>query len=355
MSAAKADAKTGGTPVAVASETEHDFGAQPVETAGEHTFLIRNEGTAPLELTQGATSCRCTLANLSRQRILPGESGDVKVTWTTRGQYFSQRAVVRTNDPRRKEIEFTVKGKVRHPLAATPADLVFASLRTGESQIGRVTLYSQIWDDFEITGIEASSKDVKWTVFPADPIALANLDARCGYELEVQSPALEEPGYFGETLQIQIRPRDPKAAAQRHTLAITGNVLSRIALYGTDEHRVVSFGKIPAGQSVQRLLTMRVRDQHAPISIERIETSPSFLKVACEPIPGPSREVDRYRISVEIPADAPLGDCSGTEKGHVLLVTNHPTEKQVRFEVAFEVVASPREVTEDKDTSEIHK
>lgn len=330
-------------PQAVTPQTEFDFGCLPVDAAGEHVFLVRNGGTAPLQLSPGATTCRCTLAELPSQPIAPGDTAEVKVTWTARGTAFSQRATVRTNDPRRQQIDFTIRGKVRHAIAATPSDVVFASLRTGETQTGRITLYSQTWDDFQIVRIEASHPGLKWSISPIDSLTLAEFEARSGYEIEVSSPSFERPCDFQETLRVYIRPQDSDAE-QMYPLAVGGRVLSRLALYGVDEHLGISLGRIAAGQGAQRQITLRVRDQQ-PIQVERIEARPSFLKVTCEPMNSASQRTEQYHIRLEVPADAAACSYTGAEKGYVLLTTNHPREKEIRFEVSFEITADAAEAS----------
>ncbi len=53
----------------------------------EHSFWLRNVGTAPVTLYQGYTSCGCTTIHFDRQRaIAPGDSSKVTLHFNPRGK-----------------------------------------------------------------------------------------------------------------------------------------------------------------------------------------------------------------------------------------------------------------------------
>ena len=80
-------------PKAVADATVHDFGRLNPLTTHQHSFVIRNVGDAPLELTEGPTTCKCTLAKLAQHTVLPGDKVAVSVRWNTGRdlEYCAQR------------------------------------------------------------------------------------------------------------------------------------------------------------------------------------------------------------------------------------------------------------------------
>ena len=48
-------------PIAVVvGSTEYDFGTMERRGVRTHTFVIRNDGTKPLTLEKGETTCKCT-------------------------------------------------------------------------------------------------------------------------------------------------------------------------------------------------------------------------------------------------------------------------------------------------------
>lgn len=104
--------------------TKHDFGTIRQED-GDVTayFEFKNEGTAPLLISNVRTSCGCTRPTWPREPIEPGQSGTISATYraSTRPNYFSKTITVYSNDPNRQTITLTITGNVT-PKPTNPAD-----------------------------------------------------------------------------------------------------------------------------------------------------------------------------------------------------------------------------------------
>ena len=82
-------------------KTVHNFGTfsekTPVQTA---VFAFTNIGKAPLIINQAIASCGCTLPSYTKEPIMPGEKGTVKVTYNGKGKFpghFKKSITIRTN------------------------------------------------------------------------------------------------------------------------------------------------------------------------------------------------------------------------------------------------------------------
>lgn len=82
-------------------KTSYDFGTfsedQPVVTG---TFTFTNIGNAPLVIHQAAASCGCTVPEYTKEPIMPGKSGVIKVTYDGTGKLpgaFKKSITLRTN------------------------------------------------------------------------------------------------------------------------------------------------------------------------------------------------------------------------------------------------------------------
>lgn len=82
-------------------KTTYDFGAfpetNPVVTA---EFEFTNVGNSPLVIHQAVASCGCTVPDYTKEPIMPGKKGMVKVTYDGTGTYpgnFKKSITVRTN------------------------------------------------------------------------------------------------------------------------------------------------------------------------------------------------------------------------------------------------------------------
>ncbi len=72
-------------PRAVFKATTHDFGKIKQGDVVSHEFVFKNEGDATLVIDKVETTCGCTAALVSDQKIPPGKEGKVKATFNSRG------------------------------------------------------------------------------------------------------------------------------------------------------------------------------------------------------------------------------------------------------------------------------
>lgn len=82
-------------------KTVHNFGTfsekTPVQTA---VFAFTNIGKSPLIINQAIASCGCTIPSYTKEPIMPGEKGTVKVTYNGKGKFpghFKKSITIRTN------------------------------------------------------------------------------------------------------------------------------------------------------------------------------------------------------------------------------------------------------------------
>jgi hypothetical protein len=52
----------------------------------EHTFKFTNTGDEPLIISNYSVECDCTKAEYSNAPIMPGEAGEIRVTFDTKGK-----------------------------------------------------------------------------------------------------------------------------------------------------------------------------------------------------------------------------------------------------------------------------
>jgi hypothetical protein len=60
----------------------HDYGTIKKGADGNCIFTFKNTGNEPLILTNVTTSCGCTIAAWTKEPILPGKTGEIKVNYT---------------------------------------------------------------------------------------------------------------------------------------------------------------------------------------------------------------------------------------------------------------------------------
>lgn len=92
----------------------HDFG-KIQETAGpvSFTFEFTNSSQTPFIIENISTTCGCTTPEYSREPVLPGRSGIIKVTFDPTGRpgTFNSPVIVTSNN-RRDQVRLTIQGEV---------------------------------------------------------------------------------------------------------------------------------------------------------------------------------------------------------------------------------------------------
>ena len=64
------------------------------------TFSFTNIGDGPLVINQAVASCGCTVPSYPKAPIMPGEKGEIKVTYNDSGKFpgkFKKSITIRTN------------------------------------------------------------------------------------------------------------------------------------------------------------------------------------------------------------------------------------------------------------------
>src|SRR5262249_41451599 len=117
-----------GTPRVAVDQKVFDFGYVERDNKVRHVFRITNVGDGELALKPGTTTCTaCTIAELAKTKVPPGETSDVIVEYTpsVSKPRFTQIATILTNDPREQRVELEIRGTVTSKYRVMPSSIVF--------------------------------------------------------------------------------------------------------------------------------------------------------------------------------------------------------------------------------------
>ncbi len=97
-------------------KTEYDFGKILQGEVVSYTFHFVNSGNAPLIITGVDKSCGCTASDFPREPIAPGEGGDIKITYDSKGHFgFQSKTLVVNANTMPARTTLRVKAEVRTP------------------------------------------------------------------------------------------------------------------------------------------------------------------------------------------------------------------------------------------------
>lgn len=107
---------TGKKPVITFDKTEYDFGKILQGEVVTYTFRFTNTGNAPLIISSVDKSCGCTASEYPRQPIEPGQKGDIKITYDSKGHHGFQSKTVTVNaNTMPAQTTIRIKAEVRTP------------------------------------------------------------------------------------------------------------------------------------------------------------------------------------------------------------------------------------------------
>lgn len=97
-------------------KTEYDFGKILQGEVVSYTFHFTNTGEAPLLITGVDKSCGCTASEYSREPIAPGRTGQIKITYDSKGHHGIQsKTLVVHSNTNPSQTSLRVKAEVRTP------------------------------------------------------------------------------------------------------------------------------------------------------------------------------------------------------------------------------------------------
>ena len=343
-----------GRPKALVDGGYHQFGAVERDTKIRHVFRITNMGDAPLMLKGRGTSCtRCTIAELSKQVVPPGESSEVTIEYTT-SQYqpqFRQYATILTNDPAMPIIDLTIAGTVSTRFQIVPSTVSLANVSANETRTTEIKVLSYLTDEVGLEGYTfektelASYFDVTSGPLPQDQFG--DDKAKSGCLLKVTLKPGLPLGPFRQTIRLELK-TPGSASATVVDLPIDGTIDSDMSIVGrgwnNDAHRLaIGSVKSSTGATRKLFVVLRGPDRHN-VKITPAAITPEWLKVTLgEPSELKSSAgggVTQIPLSIEIPPGQPPVNHLGTDQGkyaEVILETTLPDVKQFRMYVQFVV------------------
>ena len=338
-----------GFPKVAVDKEEYKFGQMDSGAEGTHDFLFTNTGTAPLQLTVGATSCRCAVAEIDRGNIPPGKSGKVKLKWKAKeliGPY-RQTAKIETNDPGRPEVTLTVEGEITVAVQNDPAELVFNGLSPRDAPSGEVRLWCRLpGPAIEILDFKLSDQDIaKYFQVAYEPLKVEESQTKQGVKSGVRVRVAIKPGLPRGQFQQTILIRTNLESYPAVTIPIQGSIGRDIVITGPDWDTaldLLDIGTVSSQVGAERQLMLTV---HGPlckeVKFKPVLVTPDFLQMKLgETVVKANGTFSQTPLTIQIPKGSRPVNHLGSEVGkygRIQLETSHPRMPQLRIYVRFAV------------------
>jgi len=182
-------------PRAVIGETSFDFGNIYEDRALTHTFMIKNTGTAPLNIEDVDPDCACTVPSYDKT-IPPGGLGAVTLTLKPFSviHQFKKETKVRLNDPDQPMLLLKLTGVAQPFIEIQPSHIVRLRGAPSEGIRGQVRFVSHLPGPWKITGMRTTIPDkIELTLKPEVPDQV--------YVLEVRNKS-RDAGPYGGVIEL---------------------------------------------------------------------------------------------------------------------------------------------------------
>ena len=102
--------------------TRLDFGDVFIGSTVKRSLTIRNQGTDTLRLSELSTSCGCTAALTSTDRIAPGDSGSLMISFDSKkfSGTVEKAVTMNTNDTTQRKVRIIFKAHIVRTMELTP-------------------------------------------------------------------------------------------------------------------------------------------------------------------------------------------------------------------------------------------
>jgi hypothetical protein len=98
------------------TEEVHDFGKIIEGESVSYDFKFKNSGKSDLLISDVSTSCGCTVPVYTKEPIRPGQSGDIKVTFSSAGKRgFQSKNIVIVANTQPNTTQLRIKAQVVSP------------------------------------------------------------------------------------------------------------------------------------------------------------------------------------------------------------------------------------------------
>ena len=174
-------------PKISAKKSNFDFGKVLQHRFVSHNFVIYNTGDDTLKIDGVTSSCGCTVAQPTKDELLPGDSATIKATFNTGSRQGKQRKhiYVYTNDKNQRELRFSFTANViedrKMLLDAPHIDLSTNRYNFGNAKEGEVLKLN--------VKVKNTGKKL---------LVINDVNSSCGCTAALMSSKKLEPGQVGE-------------------------------------------------------------------------------------------------------------------------------------------------------------
>ena len=344
-------AMMGQEPVITFEKTEHDFGKINEEDGRVSVdFAFKNEGMAPLVLSNVRASCGCTTPKWTKEPVEPGQTGVITVTYNPNGRPGRfQKTVTITSNAKEPTAKVYIKGEVI-PKQAKPVNkfpiavgslgmkslvLDLGTMKKGEVKRSELEYTNQTTSDHNVALATSAINSAYFAGQVSLPTIKANEIGQFIFQLNSAATKLYGPVEIFAYVVIDGK----KELDDAHKLLIKANIEEDFSALTVEEKQQapiieteaeMNLGKFAAGKSHK--FTFPIKNAGVnPLEIRRAYSEDAALTVKA---PKPVKSGKKGAVTVDI-------NTKGLEPGNyrreVVIISNDYKQPVKRVKLNFTV------------------
>ena len=327
-------AMMGQEPVITFEKTEHDFG-KINEADGRVTtvFTFKNEGMAPLVLSNVRASCGCTTPTWTKEPIEPGQTGSITVTYNPNGRPGRfQKTITITSNASEPTKKVYIKGEVipkpAKPVNNYPVKIGELSLKAKMIDLGTVKSGELKGGEIEYANLTEESHIVELATthphYVGNEITLSTIKpTETGtFKFVLDSKASKMYGPFEEFAYVVV---DEKPALDdEHKITIKANIVEDFSKMTMEEKQNAPIIETLSEQTATKLAADKLAKFYFPIKnigVNPLEIRRIYTNEKCFTIKAPRsiKSGKKGLVTVEIDTK---GLQPGTYSREVTIISN---------------------------------
>lgn len=281
-------------PNLVFEEQTYDFGRIYTGENVSHGFKFKNTGMGALVINNVKSSCGCTAALVSKNKLLKNEEGQVDVKFNA-GHYVGKVAksvIVNSNDPENPKYKLTITGEVIEEVSVSPKRINFGIIRKGDNCTKTIEIKTVPDLKIEIKKVESPN------------LYISIIENKTGDENKYNYfIAINKYDYIGKFSGI-VFVYTSSNKQERIDVPFSGEVIGDLTFYP----EILSFGSFKKGQDIKKTLIINIVNKE--VKIEKIETEPGNINYIVSEL----NNTGTKKIDVNLSKDTTVGKITGSLK-----------------------------------------
>ncbi|MFI4910768.1 MAG: DUF1573 domain-containing protein [Sedimentisphaeraceae bacterium JB056] len=214
-----------------------DFGQVKPKSVHSFSYKFKNVGSEELVISRVQSTCGCTVPELAKKEYQPGESGEVKITYTasSREGDTTKHLYIHSNDPKNPRYPLIIKSTTVLKASVEPEKLDLSMVKDNAG-FPELKVYSRDSKEFSIKSIDANGNPFS---FDIDTKKKANVHT---IKPKVDIEKLKE--YLSGVIRIKID--HPEC----DTLTVTYNTLPE---YSASPARIIVQNALPGDKQTREI------------------------------------------------------------------------------------------------------